>query len=437
LTHRILHMIGGAGGIGRWLIEKVFSFTASIYCYDLNESALRSLPKTVNACALKSDSTYEKYKSNFKNNDWILLAVPMNNFEDTLEKIIAVIKDGSLVVSLTSVQAKAFSLLKKNVPKTSVFLGCHPLFGDTVLSPIGQLVALTGYNHNLSQHREFKKSLSDIGLITTELSADGHDQYMAVVQALTHFCLLSFVDTLAKNELHPSELLKISTPNFQFLYALASRVLKISTATTGSIQAMEGASKIREKFLNTAHLLHEKFQDKDDSRCAEIIEELRKPLTGAEVDEGVELAAVAVNSIQRFEELLYKYKTTGSPFVFRHRVTKKLHVVRIISINPKEVVFEESTQAVEFFKLTEQSCEELKMDGLSEDALIKLKKLQHQNIACKNKFLNDIKKAIGDKQTFNKYKLLILKHAKENNQTCFAIGLHENGIFFKKHGSVI
>ena len=140
------------------------------------------------------------------------------------------------------------------------FLGCHSLFGDTVLSPIGQLVALTGYNHNLSQHREFKKSLSDIGLITTELSADDHDQYMAVVQALTHFCLLSFADTLAKNELHPSELLKIRTPNFQFLYALASRVLKISTTTTGSIQAMEGASKIREKFLNTAHLLHENFQ---------------------------------------------------------------------------------------------------------------------------------------------------------------------------------
>src|SRR5574341_136793 len=200
MVRRSVHIIGGAGGIGRWLLDKALGNHESLYCYDVNERALEGLPKTINSCPLSSVLSYETYANNFQPNDWILLAVPLTAFETTLQQIAGVLKEGSLVVSLTSVQEKAFGLLEKYVPKTCVYLGCHPLFGHTISSPVGQIVALIGYNENFLQHREFWESLSAIGLMPTDLSPAVHDRYMAVVQALTHFCLLSFAGTISKNK---------------------------------------------------------------------------------------------------------------------------------------------------------------------------------------------------------------------------------------------
>jgi hypothetical protein len=69
-------------------------------------------------------------------------------------------------------------------------------------------------------------------------------------------------------------------------------------------------------------------------------------LTGAEVDEGAEVAAVAVSSLQGFEELLHHYKETGAAFVFRHRMTNRMKIVKIIDITHDDVGFEESSKVI-------------------------------------------------------------------------------------------
>ena len=293
-------------------------------------------------------NTFKNYSSNFKRNDWILLAIPLNKMNDTLGQLVSVVQEGSLIVCMTSVQKQAFELLKNFTPKNCDYMGCHPLFGQSISSPIGQIVALTGYKQQASQHIQFQDIISQSGLLVTYLDPAEHDRFMAVVQALTHFCLLSFAGTISANNLSPSELSKLKTPNFQFLYAFASRVLMLSPTTTGSIQSTIEAANMRELFLQSANFLNDKFKNaKGVEECAEIVTQIRNPLAGVEVAEGVEIAAVAVDSLQRFEMLLYKYKTSGNPFVFRHSMTNNLHMVKITDIKHDEVAYIESTKKVD------------------------------------------------------------------------------------------
>jgi len=64
------------------------------------------------------------------------------------------------------------------------------------------------------------------------------------------------------------------------------------------------------------------------------------------------------------------------------------------------------------FKLTEQSYEKLKKDGLIEVLISQLKSLENQKYTDENDFVEAIEEAIGSEQTI-KYKLALLKSAKK------------------------
>lgn len=345
---RTLHVIGGGAGIGRWLIDRVFFASGNIFCYDTNKKALETFPNEIVRCHLSTERSYHSYSNQFQSGDWFLLAVPLTAFVDTVMALIPLLKPGSLVITLSSVQAEPIKILKNAVPCNSAYCGFHPLFGPAVSSPVGQLVALTDFDDGQPQHCALKTVLQEKGLIVSTLSAEEHDHYMSYVQALAHFCMIGFAATLSMDGIHPRDLLKLRTPNFHFLYAFTSRVIKLSATTTGAIQSTPEASKIRKKMLESLNQLHTQFEEAaTTAECANIIEQLRQPLTGAEVDEGAELASMAADTLHDFEEILYKYKISSSPFVFRHRSSGIIKVIRITEIRHDEILFEEASKLIE------------------------------------------------------------------------------------------
>lgn len=344
MQSRRVHIFGGGSGIGRWLAEKLFSTARTTYCYDVSPRHLDLLPKSIHACPLDGIEI-KGYADNFRSGDWIVLAVPQPALQPTLVELSVVLPPGVLVVVSTSTQRESLRLLKQHAPTSCDRLGFHPLFSHTVSGPVGQIAALTDFDESRQQHNEFMRAVASTGLLVTPLTADEHDRYMALIQSLTHFCLIGFAATVGASGVPPSALLKLKTPNFQFLYAFASRVLKLTTTTTGSIQFTPEARAVREALLSELNSLHNRLSSSNSvTECASVIDAARAPLTGAEIDEGAETSAVAVDALQRFEELLHTYKTSGRPFVFRHRITGLVHIVRIMEITHDEVRFVESTK---------------------------------------------------------------------------------------------
>ena len=334
--------------MGKWVIEHLLdSHRGAIYCYDTNLRSSAPVTSKAILCRISEDADYTSYREQFKPNDWVFVAVPTTSFTHTIRGIAPRLQGKSLVLTLSSIQAESIRTLSSEIPSHSTYCGFHPLFGANIGSPIGQIAAITAFDEANSQHLTFCKFLKEKGILTSFLSAEEHDKYMAYIQALTHFCLLGFAASITRDNVHPRNLLKLTTPNFRFLYAFASRVIKLSPTTTGAIQSTKDASIVRTALLETMTALHDKFEmDSSPESCATVIRTLCEPLTGAEVDEGAEVAAVAVSSLQSFEDLLHHYKETEDAFVFRHRITNRMKIVKIVDITQDDIGFEESVKAI-------------------------------------------------------------------------------------------
>lgn len=350
MSKKNIHIIGGAGGIGKWMIEKIFFQNLDkydIYCYDINKTGLELIHDSIKKCLVSSSSCcYKEYEENFKKGDWIVFAVPINSLKGNITAINSVSKNNTLYVSLTSTQVEAMATLKSNASIGCSYVGCHPLFGPSLSSPVAQIAALVDFNADIDEHIEFKSCLNSTGLLTSEISSKSHDENMAVIQALTHFTYLSFAKTIGGHGYKPETLLRTTTPNFQFLYAFASRILKITPTTTGSIQCTQEAAAIRSHFIDSANQLNDQLSGCSVEDAAHLIEDIRAPFSGKDVEEGVEIAAIAVESVQRTEELFYRYKKIKQPFIFRHRGTSKLHIVLIVDIHRDSIDYIESTKRI-------------------------------------------------------------------------------------------
>ena len=345
-----IHMIGCAGGIGKWMLDKIFDNypnKSKIYCYDVNANALAQLPDHIEKCHIESDTSYTKYQDQFKESDWIILGVPLNYLSDSLRGIAKYAKSNSLFVTLTSTQVDALNILKKHVSTDSRYIGCHPLFGISLHSPVSQVAILVDYNEADSQQSEFKKCLNDTGLFINSMTAKEHDKNMSVVQALTHFSYLTFAHVLGNSEYEVSRLTQTTTPSFQFLLAFASRVLRIAPTTTGTIQATEDAKTLRDLFQKSALYLNERFSSEMSvEACAEVIEEIRQPFQAKDTSKIAGIAKTAVTGQQNLEELFYKYIKSAKPFVFKNKLTQKLHIVQLTSMQMDTLTFTAATKII-------------------------------------------------------------------------------------------
>jgi prephenate dehydrogenase len=338
------HIVGGGGGTGRWLAEQIFHNSEAIFCYDISSKSLESLPNFISPCPL-TDSNFSTYAANFQSGDFVILAIPQTELQLTLENLLPVMPSDILFVASTSTQRESLQLLRQHVPSTCAYLGFHTLFSPQVSSQAGQSAALIDFDSSKQLHQQFRSVVERSELQISTLTVDEHDNYMANIQALTHFIAYSFEAMIAASNIPLSDLLKLKTPNFQFFHAISCRIIKLPILTTGSIQFTPEAKAVREAYISIISELSEQLSSsRTVIECASVLDQKRSPLSYADVDEGAETAAIAVNAWQSFEQILIRHKTSGELFFFRHRETKVLHIARITDVSHDSIKFIESTR---------------------------------------------------------------------------------------------
>src|SRR5262249_51367590 len=140
-------------------------------------------------------------------------------------------------------------------------LGAHPLFGPTVSELTGMIVAVVPPSEarNAAVWRTwFLNQLARLRMIVSSTPAGEHDEAMAVVQALTHFVLLSYAYTFVRLDRDPLDLLAVRTPVFEPLLYLAARVAYLTRSspdTYRAIQRLTARPEARVAFLDVAREL--------------------------------------------------------------------------------------------------------------------------------------------------------------------------------------
>lgn len=186
--------------------------------------------------------------------DYLIPSIPLNAYEKTLKSIKNIIGENTVIVDVCSVKEEPMRIIKSVLPNQPV-VATHPLFGpesakDSLSDHTLVLCPELSDNSGLKIIEIFVNKLE---LIVKKMTAEEHDQEMAVVQGLTFFIAHSLKDL----KLHKQ---KLSTQSFEKLLQLANLEKHHSDELFQTIQAGNPKTKaIRKRFIKLTKELDKKI----------------------------------------------------------------------------------------------------------------------------------------------------------------------------------
>ena len=343
-----IHVFGGARGMGRWFVDKVFlpqGLSVSVCDIDINTNS--QLDKRVIANQVELTDGEYKNLPDIKSDDVVMLAVPINTFPVVCKSLFPKLPDGCLVFDIASVKVSALSSMHNFGDERLSILGTHPLFGPLVASSVGQVIVLCNYNDKENNHAHINRILQHSGLITVYATAEDHDEAMLYVQVLTHFAYMTFAKALSHSGKSLSSLLQFRTPPFTFLSAFAGRVVGSPAQTYANIQKVPEAKRIRQELIQAAEQLDNALdasKSLEDSISA--IQAIVSPWKSSEVEECRSISKTAINAIESFESRLNNVRKKNSLCALKHLNKETIHI-GVIKINKIDhITFEERSVRV-------------------------------------------------------------------------------------------
>lgn len=176
--------------MGRWFARFLLSEGKEVIITGRNEQKLREareqLPRVEVATSVEA----------VKGADAILVAVPMDSFEEVVQQVQPYVRPRQIVMDITSTKAFPVEVMHKYI-KSGLVLGMHPVFGPGASSVANQNFVLTPINEQENALAgKVKAYLEAREARVTMMSPQEHDEMMAVVLGLSHFIALVSADTL-------------------------------------------------------------------------------------------------------------------------------------------------------------------------------------------------------------------------------------------------
>jgi len=189
-------------------------------------------------------------------NKIIILAVPMENLEETLEKLKHKLSAGSLVIDVCSLKVFSTKLMKKILPSHVEIIGTHPLFGpNSTPNGIGGMkIALCQVRSKEETFERVKRFSVGLGLQVFVTSPEDHDRQMASSQALTHF-----VGQVAKRM--NLERVNLSTKTFDDLMDIMDVIKNDTPKLFNNMQQINPfAEEVRNDFIENSLELNDELK---------------------------------------------------------------------------------------------------------------------------------------------------------------------------------
>ncbi len=225
----------GFGNFGRFMAKRLKN-KASIFAADITDKSKEAQESGINFASLDEVAAKKI----------VILAVPMEKLEETLNKIRNRLQAGALVLDVCSLKMFACDAMNRILPSNVEIIGTHPLFGPQSApnSIAGMRIALCKVrcsNKTFSKVEEFCKSF---GLKVIIATPEEHDRQMAVSQALTHF-----IGQVAKQM--NLKRVNLSTKTFDDLMNIVDIIKNDTPALFENMQTMNPfAKEARESFIS-------------------------------------------------------------------------------------------------------------------------------------------------------------------------------------------
>ena len=320
-------IIGGSSGLGKTIVYYLRDdFDVFISGRD---------HKKGREVASEADVNYLESNEELANiSDILIISVPIQNTEDVIREVAPFMKEGSVMIDVTSVKEGPSKTMAEVVADNVDYIPTHPIFGPRTTRLDNQVIVLTPDRKGEWYERVYRY-LDSKNMRIIETTAEKHDYMMSIVQVLTHFSFISTASTIEKLKVDLSETEDYESPIYNLMIDLIARIVAQNPYLTYNIQAMnENGPKIRNTFTEAALELRDVINSGDTEKFVEIANKATKHMGDIKNALGRSDKAIAALNY----EYTYLNKLIGHEVGLKHIYSGKIHIGILESVDGKTAV---------------------------------------------------------------------------------------------------
>ncbi len=292
-----------------------------------------------------------------KDSDVLIVAVPINYTDDVIREIADYMKEGSVMVDITSVKEEPSKTMMDSLPEGVDYVPTHPIFGPRTTELDNQIIVLTPIKKGKWYDRIYNY-LKDKNMRIIETSAENHDYMMSIVQVLTHFSFISTASAIEKLKIDIGETEDYESPIYNLMIDMIARIVSQNPYLTYYIQTMNNNGlKIRNTFADAVVELRDVINNCDESRFVEIADKATKNMGNIKAALG--RSDKAIGSLTREHKDLIRLK--GHEVGLRDIYSSKIYVgiLKDIEKNTAIIKNEEGLEIIEISNIEILTSQEL------------------------------------------------------------------------------
>lgn len=277
----------GAGAMGQWLAGFIKQNLGEVVVADASATQAERVAKELGIISKPiPEATAEA--------ECVLVAVPISKIPEVIKSLAGQVQRGALLADITSVKSDVVEVMQTIEAKVEL-VSLHPLFGPGAASVKGKDFVVVPVKPG-RRYAALKHRLIDLGARVTEMEAEEHDRLMAIIQCMTHFVLLAYLDALKSMKgLKKAE--NFRTPMFATLLDLAKSVLAGNPELYGELQVRNRYARVvRSSLLEACRSLDVAFSAGDAKSVRAIFKEALAPWGSAKTKNAYK------RMYERFEE---------------------------------------------------------------------------------------------------------------------------------------
>ncbi len=310
-----------------------------------------------------------------KNSDIVIISVPISSTELVIEELAPFMKDGAVILDVTSVKEGPSYKMKECLRDSVEYIPTHPVFGPRTFDLSGQIVVLTPLEKG-KWYPKICEYLEGLGLRIIETTPEHHDNMMGIVQVLTHFSYISTASAIEKLQINIKETENYESPIYNLMIDTIARIVSQNPYLTYSIQhENKNGEKIRQALADAIEELKEALSRNDEDKFVEIAVKATKHM--GDIQGALGRSDKAVNSLT--QELNTLKKSIGKEIGLKHIYSEKIHVGTLEELDFEFAYIRDINKKLKRLKIAN-------VEILKDEELFKWKvnnfKIEKQDISC-------------------------------------------------------
>ncbi|ATZ61617.2 MAG: prephenate dehydrogenase [Methanosarcinales archaeon Met12] len=320
-------IVGGAGEMGQWFARFLMRQNYAVSITDIDPTAKEVAKKLGAGFVEDASETAVDF-------DIVLVSVPIDVTEEVIRSIAPQMRAGSLLMDITSIKKGPMEAMKK-APKGIELIGTHPMFGPMAPDLRRQTVILVPVQGR-SEHwlPNIRELFEENGAHVEILTAEEHDQIMAIVQGLTHFAYIAIGVTLNTLNFEVRESRRFMSPVYEIMVDFMGRILAQNPHLYAMIQMNPEVKNVHNAFIAQCKDLAKDIEKGDVERFVRSMRSAAAHFGDTEAALKRSDKLINVN-IAELDELA---QSVGIERGLRHLYSGAVHVGIVEQVTPSHII---------------------------------------------------------------------------------------------------